>query len=53
MKDKLSKQSADKLSPKSGAQEKWEPNMNKLHMTHKLKGFDQGVGPRSKSTKND
>ena len=34
-------------------QPKWNPNSNKLHMAGKAKGFDQGVGKRSKSTKND
>ena len=51
--DKMSKQTADKTSAGSGAQEKFNPNQNKLHMTPKLKGFDTGVGSRSKSTKND
>lgn len=53
MSEKLNKQHSDKTSPGSGAQEKWEPNANKLHMTPKLKGFDTGVGARQKSTKND
>ena len=51
--DKMSKQTADKTSAGSGAQEKFDANQNRLHMTPKMKGFDQGVGKRSKSTKND
>lgn len=51
--DKLNKQHTDSTMPGSGAQEKFEANKNTLHMTPKLKGFDTGVGPRQKSTKND
>lgn len=53
MSDKMNKQTSDRPGNGAGAQEKWEANQNKLHMIPKLKGFDQGVGPRSKSTKND
>lgn len=47
------KQTADHMNSKPGVGTNFNVNKNVQHMQKTPKGFDQGMGQKSKTTKND